>query len=72
MNHQTINLRVIHDLFLDVFPIQEIDHIGIKMICKKYRTENRTRESAYSLLVRHREYFENWSLFNKAANTFYC
>jgi hypothetical protein len=74
MKHQNQikNLTSVYNLFLDVFPFQEMNHLGIKMICKKYREENRSRESAYQLLSRHREYFEDWALFNRAINTFYC
>lgn len=57
--------------FLKVFPLQEIDHHDIQLVCQSYRNYNSTIQSALSYMKRYDEYFYNWHVNNKMCNVFY-
>jgi hypothetical protein len=60
-----------HKLFLEVFPLEDIDHPGIRLICRSFRHDNCSEYSAKTLLSRHEEYFLNWIQSNKMIDAFY-
>jgi hypothetical protein len=57
--------------FLKIFPVCEIDHPDIQLICKSYKKDNSSLISCLTLLRKYDEYFYNWYKNNKMCNVFY-
>jgi hypothetical protein len=57
-------IKEAQDIFLDTFPLMEIDNEDVQLICKSYRNENSTLDSCRTLFKKHDDYFYNWAYVN--------
>lgn len=60
-----------HSLFLEEFPLNEIDNDSVRIICNRYRKKEQTLEECKLLFQNHFEYFYNWSYNNWMTDVFY-
>lgn len=58
-------------IFLKIFPLQEIDNVEIKNICREFKHKVISFEDAMNTLDFYNDYFHNWSVNNRACNFFY-
>jgi hypothetical protein len=59
------------DVFLNNFPLREIDNKDIRLICQSYRNENSSLDSCRELFRKYENYFYNWAYVNYFDNLFY-
>lgn len=64
-------VRSAQDLFLNEFPLQEIDNKDIRFICQCYRNDNSSLESCRKLFKKHFDYFYQWAYTNWMTDVFY-
>ena len=65
------DIKKAKQIFLEIFPLQEIDNIEIKNICREFKRNIISFECAMDTLDFYYEYFHNWSYNNRACNFFY-
>jgi hypothetical protein len=63
-------VRSAQEVFLNIFPLQEIDNPDIRLICQSYRNENSSLVSCRELFRKHEDYFYNWAYVNHFDNLF--
>jgi hypothetical protein len=59
------------DVFLNEFPLREIDNQEVRLICQSYRNNNSSLESCRHLFKKHFDYFYKWSYDNWMTDVFY-
>jgi hypothetical protein len=58
-------------VFLNIFPVQEIDSYPVAVICSEFKRGLISMEFAIDCLDKHIEYLQNWCMNNRACNFFY-
>jgi len=64
-------LYIAKSIFLKIFPLQEIDNLDIKGICRHFKQGIISLDCAMNCLDSYSEYIHNWNINNKACNFFY-
>ena len=63
-------IKEAQDIFLDTFPLMEIDNEDVRLICKSYRNDNSSLDSCRALFKKYDNYFYNWAYVNHFDNLF--
>jgi hypothetical protein len=71
MTQSEVKILEAQQVFLNVLPLEEIDHPEIRLICQSYRNDNSSLQSCVTLFSKYNSYFENWLTNNQAVETFY-
>jgi hypothetical protein len=64
-------VRQAQDLFLNKFPLREIENPEVRLICQSYRNDNCSIDSCRQLFKKHYEYFYKWAYNNWLTDVFY-
>jgi len=59
------------NLFLNEFPLREIDNQEVRLICQSYRNDNSSYDSCLHLFKKHFDYFYKWAYDNWMTDVFY-
>jgi hypothetical protein len=64
-------LKQAYDLFLNIFPLADIDNIEIRKLCRQFRRKEKCKKNVVAKFQQYEEYFWNWTKNNQMIDLFY-